>query len=511
VSNVIPQLAQWALLGTERQPANLSADDPLLKEFFTQLGTQPAESQLLGAAGAAFLYQRAGRVPGVDVIATPEPASAETLLQCSARAGGFLREMVGGKYSEVLPEWLAACAASRKRIAHEDLPALLELGRKKNEWRSAILQVIGQRGIWLGAQNPDWSYVAGAAEEESIWETGTSPARLMWLQQLRKRDANRARDLLGATWKQEAPEDRASFLATFEYGLSAADENFLESALDDKRKEVRQIAAGLLAQLPESRLCQRMIERMKPLVKFMAAEKGSLLKLKGGRKAKLEITLPTACDKAMMRDGIDSRKQAGIGEKAGWLQQIIESVPISFWGKEWQTTPAELIATASIDKEWRTVLLGGWASAAVRAENADWAEALLLEQVEKKTLLKQAGPLLKVLPRERREACLFAALQSDLNMDVIFSEMLTECRDPWSREFSRILLKQIKELAKTDNWSVRGNLAELGRNIDPIIIDEMSAGWPEDGKHWNIWSGAVEQFMALVQFRHDMLEAIKSN
>ena len=42
------------------------------------------------------------------------------------------------------------------------------------------------------------------------------------------------------------------------------DEPFLESALDDRSREVRQQAADLLTRLPDSRLALRMAERAGP-------------------------------------------------------------------------------------------------------------------------------------------------------------------------------------------------------------------------------------------------------
>src|SRR5262249_42032067 len=156
-----------------------------------------------------------------------------------------------------------------------------------------ILPVLGARGRWLAAQNPNWNYTA-VDFDEALWGTGVRDQRLALLANLRRRDAARARDLLTATWEQESPKDRAHFLAALENGLSLEDEAFLESCLDDRRKEVRRAAADLLGRLPESALCQRMLERGRPLLTF---------KLNRLKRKVIEVTLPESCDKTMQRDG----------------------------------------------------------------------------------------------------------------------------------------------------------------------------------------------------------------
>src|SRR5688500_4654320 len=69
---------------------------------------------------------------------------------------------------------------------------------------------------------------------------------------LRTHDPARARDWLAATWTTDPPEARETFLRALQVRLSAADETFLEAALDDKRKGVRQAAVEALALLPQS-------------------------------------------------------------------------------------------------------------------------------------------------------------------------------------------------------------------------------------------------------------------
>ena len=173
------------------------------------------------------------------------------------------------------------------------------------------MPLLGERGRWLAAQNPEWSWVTGTSGEgDNVWETGDRAARLAYLRKVRETQPGRARELLISTWKVEPAEDRAAFIAVLETGLSQDDEAFLEAALDDKRKEVRRKAAALLARIPGSALVTRMTERTLPLLRFTSPESGGVMKLKKSKPAALEVTLPAECDKAMQRDGGDDGESA---------------------------------------------------------------------------------------------------------------------------------------------------------------------------------------------------------
>ena len=139
-----------------------------------------------------------------------------------------LQVMIGGQFREALPEWLTLAFEKRLRFAHENLVEALDFGRRFPEFRDGILPLIGVRGRWLAAQNPDWKYalkisqaeIESASEEEideeiqisEIWLTGTKEERSLLLHQLRKGDPSYARELVEDTWTQDSPEERAAFL-----------------------------------------------------------------------------------------------------------------------------------------------------------------------------------------------------------------------------------------------------------------------------------------------------------
>ncbi len=515
-----------ALVGTERRSLSLTpspATPPLSnrssyeegKEGSGQLGNllshlnhSDREGTLLSAAAAISLYQKAGQLPAKDNQPLPEPCQPEELPSCSPHAAQHLRLLLLKERQKLLPEWLAAAAKAGKRAPEHSLPELLELGRNSRQLRSAILPVLGRRGRWLAGQNPDWDYVVGEDIEET-WAIGSRAARAILLQQLRAENPAPARERLAAVWEQEKLDERLAFIETFQTGLSIDDEPFLEAALDDRRKEVRQKAAELLAHLPESRLCQRMAQRVR-----------AALSLKEKRnRLHLDFTLKDASEE-LTRDGIDSKQPPRLlGEQSWRLMQMVAATPLSIWFQIKGEHPAEWIQAAK-RSEWDRTLIEGWAVAAIRQQNPDWAEALLSVQGNFNGYLvaqdKLIHGLIGVLPPERRDAFFLKLLQSSSALDSkhpAFS-LLYHYRYPWSAELSRAVIDGVRRyLSNTKNpydWSLCSALKDFACYVTPSLIPELSASLaavvPKESSWASYWAEAIDEFLALLNFRQDMLK-----
>jgi Family of unknown function (DUF5691) len=494
------EIINTALIGSERKSPSLNGPADKLGGLFAQFDQTDREGALLGAAALVSLYERAGALPLKDMLPLPEACEPDDAPRCGERASVHLARMLRGEYQELLPEWMAKSAAAGLRAPEELLPPLLELGLTREDLREAILLVLGSRGRWLSAQNPDWDYAAPRLDE-SLWETGNSGQRQAVLAELRKRDAARARGLLAATWTQESPKDRADFLAALENGLSLEDESFLESALDDRRKEVRGVAARLLARLPESALRRRMLERARPLITF---------KLNRLKRKTIEVTLPDACDKAMQRDGVEPKPYYhGIGEKAWWLRQMLGLIPPKIWSQESGWPISELIAAAKRG-EWKNVLIDVWSQASQLCRDVEWAEALLAETYER----AEAPSLFQVLPQTRQEDFIIELLRKSpsLRTDKPAGNYVAASWRPWSMKLSRAVIDSLLHHAATDRfkegWMWVGILNAIGCRIDPALIPNAVTRLTEAAKPWSERPPALEGFLDFIQFRHEMLKEI---
>src|SRR4051812_4988925 len=217
--NTFNELSKLVLLGTERQPPPAPAPGDALT---AQLDPRNREHFVLSAAAIAFQYERAGALAPRDASPEPEPCPAEEQPRTSHRAANALQSLFEGERGELLPEWLRLAANARQVALPEVLPGLLTLGATKPELRDAILPVLGERGRWLAKQNAAWTWPAGAADEESVWDTGEAPVRALFLQRLSRTNPSRARELVSSTWATDPPEERAAFLRAFAFGLSPA-------------------------------------------------------------------------------------------------------------------------------------------------------------------------------------------------------------------------------------------------------------------------------------------------
>jgi len=500
--SVWTEIIDAALIGCERKAPSLNGAGDKLGGLLAQLDQNDREGALLGAAALVSLYERAGTLPLKDMPPAPEACEPDGAPRCGEGAAGRLAMMLRGEYVELFPEWLAKAAAAGRRAPEELLPELLELGRVRVWLREAILPLLGARGRWLAAQNPDWSYAVSVPDEQS-WQTGNHEARLALLRKLRATDAARARELLVSTWDEEKPDHRAEFLSVFEIGLSPEDEPTLESALDDRSKGVGRTAVKLLVQLPQSRLLQRMIERARPMVSLVKKSRG---------KTTLEIIPPETCDDAMSRDGVNPKPpaQQGIGPKAWLAKQIIGLTPPSIWNKSLGQTADELAQAALANKEWGALLIESWAQAAKHHQDHVWAEALLNLR-GKKGFDVDLQPLFDSLPGKLKEKHLLADLRAGISLEDAYAS-LSSCVHPWGAILSLAVLsalyQDVKKGRVNDGWALMKLLNVVAVHLDPAQIPEavsqISTAVQKDPKS----PKSLDNFLTTLQFRDDMLKEI---
>jgi hypothetical protein len=410
--------------------------------------------------------------------------------------------LLDGHYANLLTEWLTLLHRGGMRVPAAHLPALLDHGSKHSDLHPLIQPVLGRRGVWLAAQNPAWAYAQDVStwDVEQVWHTGSRDERARLLAWLREHDPARARELLEATWQQDPAKERAAFLEVLKTNLSMADEPFLESALDDRSKDVRRTAADLLAHLPDSRLVQRMIERVQPLLSF---EPGGMLK-----KASLEVRLPAECTPEMQRDGVEVKPTSTVkDEHAWWLQQMLGVVPPAFWSDTWQVAPREIVE--SIDTgNLRRPLQEGWLQAARIHHDSAWAAALHpFQPNEIITLLApdEAETLLVSLLKEPFTAQTHAVLQS--------------YPFPWSLTLAHTVIRLVERLlgGQTDQ-SKRASMTTgindiAAYRMPPEVGPEASVLWTQalqnSAQDTPMLTRYVEQAIDILQFRRDMHEALQ--
>ncbi|TDD29961.1 hypothetical protein E1286_46170, partial [Nonomuraea terrae] len=355
-----------------------------------------------------------------------------------------------------------------RRVPPYTLPDLLERGRRDRSIREHLGVLAAQRGRWLAALNPAWGYLLDEPTGET-WELGGSADRLAHLRALRAADPGEARRLLESTWERETPDDRAEFVALLADGLSMDDEPFLEEALDDRRREVRQAAANLLTRLPGSRMSRRMAERLTACVTIT----GDVI----------AVEAPQACDKAMERDGVRPKPPRGTGERAWWLQQIVARAPLSAWGP-----PGRMLEMRIPD--WDADVRAAWVRAAVLQRDPEWARAMFG--------FDPIADLLQALPPGEQQE-LAARFVEGRDPDSQLIMVLGGVSSPWGEELATAVLHKITKVNATQPWNL-GELVRLaGEHIDPALFPLAASYSPVE---------PIQQVAALLRFRADMYKEL---
>jgi hypothetical protein len=495
-----------AVVGTEQREFKLPAREDELSRLLAQIDTADREGSLLSAASVVALYRSAGVAPMADSPALPEVSAREDANRSSPASGQHLALMLDGQFQELLREWLAAMKSAGKRVPEEYLPALLDHGRVDPFLHRMIADVMGQRGEWLAAQNPDWRY-ATRRDEKDLWETGTRDERWMLLDHLRSTDPTKARELLATTWSQESVKNRVAFLEKFAAGVSSDDESFFNEALHDRSVEVRRVARTLLASLPNSEFSRRLQELANQILDFKKPLIG---------RARIEVTMPEdpiAWLKAndVEIDSPPHNTTQSVGPKAWALKEIVSLIPITYWNELWKKTPIEIIRAAD-ESEWRESFALGLLAAAQRDRDPDWIEALgfFTATDPKQPLLIE---LVAYLPTARLEALSFEALKSDSAELQSVLPLLQAHRSAWSDQLSRAVVKRIKKKISEgkdniNDWQTKAALKQFARYVSPALYDELASDWPTESELWPNWSKSVDAFQSLLAFRRDMHRAI---
>jgi hypothetical protein len=484
-----------ALVGTERGPSIVDGPEALLD-----------------ASAALAVARRAGARPILG-LATGEPAPVETapvaLPAAVVRLGGLLAgdRLPADVRVELLAEWLRCAATRGWLVPPELLPALLDTARTLKPLHPLIASTGGARAGWLAARNPEWSYLLAEVDpgsvrldDRSAWEDGPIGRRIGYLTEVRRRDPPSGLALVEQTWAQETPEDRIRLVEALRVGLGSGDEDFLERALDDRRREVRAAAVELLTVLPGAGYGARMAERARACVVPQPMPR-------------LVVRPPAACDRAMRRDGIAPRPPAGVGERAWWLEEVLARAPLDIWTGYAETPSAFL--HLEVDAGWSGVLHRGLARAAASQHDAGWAGALL-DRLEPQ-LAGNAGPddvllleaLYEAVPAGDRAEWAVRALGRPNAPGL--QRLLELCPAPWPAPLAVAFCAQLAGLVRRAGavaWRV-AEWCRLGATrlpYDEALLDELLAGLPgADSANRR----SVERLADILRFRHEMTEELR--
>ena len=533
------RLIDAALVGTARTGDKVAAAGAPATALIAALPELTPARKLLLAAGAQAVYAQAGHAAGA-VIPAADAAPADEFAACSTGAAHLLDQLLTRDETGILSEALTRLRDAQLRLPHRLVVAALEAGKRQTDLRPLLVPALDQRGRWLATKNPVWDWVTTASatitealpdNAETRWQEGTSPERLAILRQLRAHAPTKARDWLAESWKSEKADFRAHALATFDAGLSLADEPFLEAALDDRGQAVRAEAAQLLTRQQGSALSRRMRERADTLLAYTPHKRGLLRSLAqalrgDAARGDLTVCLPEDLARDWQRDGVAPKPRAGLGERAWWFMCVLSAVPPAHWTTRFTTTPAELIGAAT-HHEWGQVVIEGWSRAAIATRDEAWALPLwrywlggyLRPQQERQqqgrvSLTELLHGLIAIMQGEA-----IALVGSDLLDDATRTEqplwieiaplLPTPWLSMWGQRYLEISRARLKSLRPHDPWVRTFDTAARALPVEafPQALQEWSI--PE-GQAWVAmeWRRATDTLTKAIALRQRLLKEI---
>ena len=516
------QLFKIALLGSERQTELPQASGPLqtmFQQFYPQ-GKVPTgearESALLSAVAMVQQYQAVGSLSATFSGNLPVPDDKPARRSIPAAAEIHLRRLLNDKSLRALLDgWLEIVADKQLQVPPVYIPALLETSKQSRAIRPLVSAVVGPRGQWLAQQNPDWQSLLTLAvtdddelPDEAIWEEGNTAQRVDYLRKRRATDTVAALALLQAVWKQEAAAVRQELLQTLRTGLTLADEEWLESCLDDRSKGVRQVAATLLGSLPDSAFSQRHQARLNSWLQLQ--KKGGLLSKLSG-KQELIVNPPEAWEKDWLRDGIEEKPPKGIGAKAWWLEQSLALVPPVVWVSKWSLAPDSLLSLTA-KHDWSSAIMGGWQKALVEYPDPDWITGWLTK------VNHEIPALWAALAPDQAESCMLELMKT-AEGDKSLS-LLSQLNHPWSQAFSRALLPLLGAAVRrsmTDlgshHYGLNGFMQHLSSHLHLSCVNELVKQLKpllENDNEYDYWQRALTETLFTLSFRADMNAALNT-
>jgi hypothetical protein len=405
-----------------------------------------------------------------EVAADPLPPAPPEPAQMPRPAARAVLEAIMSVDDEVLlTEWCALAKANHVVAEHRMLPALLALGTARPGLRAAVVEVLGTRGRWLAHTRPGWSWASGTTpltDEVPLEEILDLPSaqRVRALRRKRKVDP----EAVGAFIRTEfdasrRSADRQVLISALETGLGPADEELLESALDDRAAAVHDEALRLLRKLPASALAARATDRLGQ----------GLWLTDDGFDVQTDELWTGQPDLAEQRDLMRDGTEKGV---AGRIRAAAASVPPQYWTARLETNDAKA-ADVLRRGPWAGALLRGIADQLTAATDPrPWAAAA----AETLTGMEQLE-MLAALPVSVAEQAV-VAVSVNWHYDLL-DHACAQLPAPWSPETTRALLHRYAALPDP-RWRTgrppavllaRGDADLLGANWEGL-----TRRWPEN-------------------------------
>ncbi|GAB6140845.1 hypothetical protein JCM14076_15740 [Methylosoma difficile] len=367
--NIWQNLLKHAIVGSQHGTPLPPLTPTALAQRQTHWKNLSQERQLLNALALVSAYRAVGQ-SAVSTIAEPPPvcpAENQTFIPAplKSRLQRYLQEQNHGLIQEAL-----ALFASKPYILTPDILAdFLAWCANNRVDATQVRAVIGQRGFWLCAQNPDWERLLGlAAEDYTAWQVAHGPARLSLFGQALQADFAQTLAQLPTVWPSENAKDRLALLEVLADYLNPEVLPFLQSLHSDRSLPVREKATQCLAKLHDPDTTALLQDTLTAIISVHKPLLGN---------AQLHIQLPETLSDVWKQRGIQEKLEylpgsnEKIGTKAAWLYQWLSLCDPQPIAQSLGLSIGQLVAAAS-HSDFANVLLMGLDTGAALHSCTEW-------------------------------------------------------------------------------------------------------------------------------------------
>ncbi len=484
-----------AMLGTDKpMPGNSDMPEAIaeIALMIDAAETLDKEAKFLQKAAVIYNYRQCGFKPLQKPDLPVNIAGPETMPYCSEAAARVLNDILEEDNVPLLELWMTRCSEQGQLFLPDVLPAVLDKAGRDASLRLLVIACSGNRGAWLSRLNPVWAFFTQLTNEE-IWQTGKPEERVKLLRKIREDDPNRGRQMLEQTWEQETAAAKVELLKAFRTNAAVADLPWLENILAEKGQKVKEEVMNILKLIPGSFIIKQYEQLLKQSV-VLKKEKAILGMM---TKVSIQHKLPDVVDESIFKSGIE--KLAGpkstFTDEQFILYQLIAAVPPSFWEKQFDATPQQVVGHF---EKYAETMVGALGTAVSRFGASEWVPFFLDQEN------KFYSDFPEMLPVNERDKYLLRFFKTDAKL-VIHNAL--QCTQEWGAELA---FAAISEMA---NQPYEYNRSVFGRRIDLIpvsILSQLEKIAPKDAGHQQAWDKNRSHLIKLIGLKQQTLNAFNA-
>ncbi|MCH2046205.1 MAG: DUF5691 domain-containing protein [Saprospiraceae bacterium] len=507
-------ILEQLLMGTAARPELSPSTESFLSDHIQgSQNVQKIETNLLTASSTHALLQKTSSIPQkfieTQVNTIPPKAKSEQLPECSAKTRTHLIHSIKNAYDEILVELISQLEQHQQRIPFELLPDIFTYALAQQKIQVLLHRSVGHRGLWLSQFNPKWNFIQVnnyGLQQINIFTHGKRLQRLSYLRQIRTQNPKQALELIQTYWSKESKKNKISFLEILEVNLSDLDLTFLEDCLQHPTLEVQQTSATLLNKIPNSAFNKELALYLFQIFKPKTLE--------------INLTKDHLTTKKLNHYKILPEIQLFDNQpKEKHIIQLLCLLPPQLWETYTSINSLDFVDQICIQQsKYFMEYLWAMAKASKKfGDNALWIKCHQWYQALSSQ--RQYAPqtnfdfLYDEMPNKVLNQICLDLLKQDgqdaISEDHPVVNLLLLEEYQWTDLLALEVVQRIQNAIARDSyvfhWSLKAVLKRAAVAVNPNLYDKVQYNWPEQSPSWHSWKLEVENFLAILDFRKEIL------